>query len=775
MAPLNFCRTCGAAPQAGDRFCDKCGMNLAAYQATAQGHLSPDGRWVFDGTDWVPVVAPGAAPTMPAYQSPPPAPAAAPVVPVYASPPMAPTVVADLPKMPKKKGGVWYVLAVIVIVIVLAQVFYWTPWFTAVSIAAVGLALAVVTWRNPRGIGATITKVGSELKLPWVRPGAFGRKAAAFIALDLVLLPTWIGSWATYAQVFAPIPVHLDGFAVMANPLTGSTVTAYQLNSGGSAVTILGTATTDKTGHYTLSVAPARHARVLLTTTGGTYLDQVTGKPVAAATGDSLRSVLLSDSGQVSMTPLSTFAAKRATTLAWGGENLDTSIGASYSAVAQDYGLPDVSETYPAIATEDPSAQPEILNLPSRQMGLDLSGLNEEAASLGVSDFALTNALANDISDGNFDGIAGPKKGNTGLGAIGINRTPIVMLPAKALGDSNKKKHDNPNDKLKNIPSPPFFAGPVGVGLNLGGLDFISTNSLPAWRSNTRGTATIQGSGGTPPYHCTLVGTLPPGFALSNDCVLSGKGVETTNTSISEGFTVRMTDSSHPNVSKSVDLNITTTPFPPTPRINGGECPAVERPCKIMNFATATGGTPPYSYQKAVMAAFPPLGMVLWSDGSLRGTPHVAGPSSAFSVCAVDIGGAIGCTNGSFTTKDKPSPSPSAPPPPTAARPAPPGPSNGEPTDMPAGNYDIKQCTTLAYAGNGPMCFDLGGGSVTTSQRTFMIDSLQQSAELNQSACGGTPTGIKWTNHGNGSVEVSYGCENGPAGTQITIYLTRVG
>jgi zinc ribbon protein len=597
---------------------------------------SPDGAWFWDGTKWIPVHGQ-------------PAPALA-----------APAVLVAAVKS-KKKTKTGYVLMLLVIAAVLGFAAWWyLDWYYILLIAGVGLVLAATAWWNPRGIGAAITKVGSKLKLPGIRSGATGRKAALLLALDLALLPVGVGAWSTWEQVFAPVPVQLDGFAVMANPLTSATVTAYQLNSGGSAVTILGTATTDKTGHYTLPVTLPRHTHVLLATTGGTYVDQVTNKPVAAIAGDSLRSILLADSGQVSLTPLSTFATSRATTLAWAGGNLDTSIAASYSAVANDYGLPDVSETYPAIAVEAPETQPEILNLPSRQMGLALSGLNEEASSLGVSDFALTNALASDISDGKFDGKA---PGKAGLAAIGINRTPITMLPADAPHAADKKKNSNPNNKL-NVPTPDFFAGPVGLGLNLGGLDFISTSSLPAWRSDTQGSATIQGSGGTKPYRCSLAGgsTLPPGFTLSSDCVLTGKGVKTTNTSISAGFTVTMTDSSHPNILKSVGLNITTTPFPPKPKINGGECPAVNQPCKILDFATATGGTPPYSYQKEIMAPFPPLGMVLWSDGSLRGTPHVAGSSKSFSVCAVDIGGAIGCTSGSFTTMSPPPPGPSPSP-----------------------------------------------------------------------------------------------------------------
>lgn len=563
---------------------------------------------------------------------------------------------------PKRKGKVGYWLLLIVIAAALGySAWRFLHWYEIIAIACVGLALAAVTWLNPRGIGSTVTRVFSTLKLPGLQPGSSSRKAAILLALDLALLPAAVGAGSAYVNVFAPSYFQLDGFAVVASPLTGATVTAYQLTSSGTAGVTLGAATTDKDGHYALTVLPAQRTRVLVITTGGTYVDQVTNKPVAAVAGDSLRSILLSQSGQMSLTPLSTFATARTAALAASGENLDVSVAASFTGVAQMFGLPDVSQTYPSVATVAPEQQAAISTLAARQLGTILSGLDVAANALGTSAFALTDAMAGDISDGRFDG----KKGKT---TLRVNRGSGVVLPGTpiVLIDGVKQFQKSPANRLPpGTPSPIIDIQPIGVGLNTGGLDFISTTSLPAWRSDTQGQATIHGSGGVQPYHCSLAGgALPPGFTLSNDCLLSGRGVKTTNTSISAGFTVRMTDSSHTGHYATVDLNVTTTPFPPVVRINGGECPGPNQPCKLMGFATATGGSPPYFYQKAVMGEFPPLGMVLWEDGSVRGTPRQAGPSKNFSVCAVDIGGAFGCTNASFTTRAPlaNSPAPSAAP-----------------------------------------------------------------------------------------------------------------
>jgi hypothetical protein len=154
-------------------------------------------------------------------------------------------------------------------------------------------------------------------------------------------------------------------------------------------------------------------------------------------------------------------------------------------------------------------------------------------------------------------------------------------------------------------------------------------------------------------------GALPAGFTLHSDCQITGTAPAIANTRITGGFNVRMTDSSRPSRSMTAELHITIVPKPPVVHIKGGSCPAPDTPCNIVGFASATGGSPPYYYQKDIGGAFPPIGMQLWLDGSLRGKPKHAGISSAFQVCAVDIGGAIACTNATFNTLN-PAPSPTA-------------------------------------------------------------------------------------------------------------------
>lgn len=74
-----------------------------------------------------------------------------------------------------------------------------------------------------------------------------------------------------------------------------------------------------------------------------------------------------------------------------------------------------------------------------------------------------------------------------------------------------------------------------------------------------------------------------------------------------------------------------------------------------------TGGQPPYTFQLGAGSGFPPIGMHLNLNGTLTGTPSVAGVSN-FVVCAVDLSRNTACDTVRFTVDPAPV-SPPAPPP----------------------------------------------------------------------------------------------------------------
>jgi Putative Ig domain/IPT/TIG domain len=71
----------------------------------------------------------------------------------------------------------------------------------------------------------------------------------------------------------------------------------------------------------------------------------------------------------------------------------------------------------------------------------------------------------------------------------------------------------------------------------------ITTNSLPEGKVNNTYSASLQVSGGTPPYEWSISsGSLLPGLSLSGSGVISG----TPTKPGSSGFTVLVTDSGNP-------------------------------------------------------------------------------------------------------------------------------------------------------------------------------------------------------------------------------------
>ncbi len=60
-----------------------------------------------------------------------------------------------------------------------------------------------------------------------------------------------------------------------------------------------------------------------------------------------------------------------------------------------------------------------------------------------------------------------------------------------------------------------------------------------------------------------------------------------------------------------------------------------------------TGGSGPYHFQLESGSGFPPLGLILYPNGLLKGTPTVAG-QRMFTVCAVDLGGHQCCVQTSL-------------------------------------------------------------------------------------------------------------------------------
>ncbi len=205
-----------------------------------------------------------------------------------------------------------------------------------------------------------------------------------------------------------PAGVIVSG-AVVDGPVSGATISAFAVSSAGVVgTTPLATAITTATGSYSLTLPAGTTGAILLTSTGGSFIDDVTGKTVNAP---DLSVLIPSVSGTApvtaQLTPLTTIAAQvaLATSSATNSVSsvaaaINTAIGAALGGQSDIVGTPlvDVSTAGCAAAASQASIDASLV----------LAGINQLAAMYNVSTPDLIQAIVADIqSDNTFDGTAG--------------------------------------------------------------------------------------------------------------------------------------------------------------------------------------------------------------------------------------------------------------------------------------------------------------------------------------------------------------------------------
>ena len=611
-------------------------------------------------------------------------------------------------------------------------------WNGAQWVPAQGPAVPASTAAAP-GLRAAKARSG-----PWRR----------VLALALVFA-TVLGLLGVYGLFIAdgPTESQLSGHAFLAMPLTEATVAIYEMRSDGQPGPLLATTVTDKYGYYTASVQRRPSSSLLVLTSGGRYVDEVTRKSLPADDGNSLKTIVRPGGSYSSITPLTTFAAAGASSLATSGKPLNVSVAATYAAVARQFGLDTITDVDPAIADDPQSVQ--VSGRTARQYGLILAGLAEEANALDVSSFALTDALARDMSDGRFDG-------QNGASPVVIRGT--VRLPADAsatrLQEAINRAAAAPGNVTR-VSTPQISLSTLDIDLNTAGLVYVSSTVLPAWIDGQAAAVTIQASGGTTPYTCaTAGGQLPQGFSLSRDCTISGGGTPVLGTSpmrITPPFTVTLSDASQPPQSVSVDLRITIIAKPPEITVSAGRCPKAGLACSV-TVATATGGTPPYYFTNGGFGSgTPPLGMIVNLKGVLTGTPAKAG-TYTFGVCVVDLVGATDCATAKVVIEGA-SPPGSAPPA-QGNLPA------GFPTNLPAGTYHISLCASIPNAVD--MCTDAGTYEFSSESADALVQALTQVGDQVRSSCACT---VRYTAFDGKEFDLVFATQGGGV---TTIRVTKV-
>jgi len=218
-------------------------------------------------------------------------------------------------------------------------------------------------------------------------------------------------------------PSSVSGRVIM-GPVEGAEVEVYELNDDGTEGNLIGSDTTDADGNYSVDDDGEGARKVV--SKGGTYTDEATGETVTIPSGNELVTLIAAGTGKtnIGVTALTTIAAARANSNAAAG--LANAIANANKDVAAEFGIDgvDISDSDPDDFTDD--IDDEDPDSDKTKHGLALAAVTQMAKDAGLSADdvpALVQAMADDYSDGAFDG----KKGASPL------TTALAVTPEMAL------------------------------------------------------------------------------------------------------------------------------------------------------------------------------------------------------------------------------------------------------------------------------------------------------------------------------------------------------
>ncbi len=443
---------------------------------------------------------------------------------------------------------------------------------------------------------------------------------------------------------------------VSKGPVAGAAVNFYALSgTGKKGAKLCGTKVTDANGYFAAKITPAPAKPFLIEVSGGAYVDEVSGNTVTLLATDIMSAAVLPGTKLVNITPVTHMAASRSRQLVASGGSLKVAIASTTAGLAQFFNLANLMNITPAVVNN--AELVKTANLDSRNYGLLLAGITQEAADLGVSTAELIKALYKDISDGVFNGLdfSGSAIPMTLIAGGSINLA--ATAGATDLQNAINKYLASLNNKT-NLTAKPIATTSHDIGVNGAGVFYTTTTTLPAWKSGQSGGVTLTATGGTKPYKCSakVPADLPSWLSISQACVLSGIAEILgggTSMKITPPFVIIMTDSANPAHSVEIELRVTIIASGPTLTPVTGHC-YKGIACDTV-VATATGGTAPlYFSQGSLAGGGPPLGTALNLNGHVTGTASATGTYS-FTVCAVDLVGSEDCKQTSVVVQDPPS------------------------------------------------------------------------------------------------------------------------
>jgi|GEM_PF-2180242 len=183
----------------------------------------------------------------------------------------------------------------------------------------------------------------------------------------------------------------------------------------------------------------------------------------------------------------------------------------------------------------------------------------------------------------------------------------------------------------------------------------ITTTGLPAWISGAQAKYQLIAKGGAPPLAWSVKsGTLPNGFSLTRDGVISGMAILPSGVTkkIFAPFVAQVRDKQ--GKTHTVKLSITVKPSAPSIKTTNPPDLTVGQSYNIA-IATADGGMPPYKFMREASSGALPFGMQITTVGSearLTGVPKAKG-HFAFHLCVTDATKTEKCGDVVFNVKDK--------------------------------------------------------------------------------------------------------------------------
>ncbi|MFM2079067.1 MAG: hypothetical protein RJA49_2957 [Actinomycetota bacterium] len=245
-------------------------------------------------------------------------------------------------------------------------------------------------------------------------------------------------------------------------------------------------------------------------------------------------------------------------------------------------------------------------------------------------------------------------------GALALLRSASPALSPAALSQQLVGSATNGviDDAGTGSPNLLLYAATVAAPQALG----VVTTALADGTVGTVYQQTLTATGGTAPYRWALTsGTLPAGLTLSSGGVLSG----TPTAALSPILGVTVTDATGATAVKTLLLTVANAPVNTLPVITTTALAGGTVGVAYSGAVVATGGTTPYSWD-VIAGALPP-GLSLFLDGTIVGTPTLAG-SSVFSVRVVDATGRFADATFGMTIAAGGTPPPPPPPAPTVPK-----------------------------------------------------------------------------------------------------------